>query len=255
LTDSGDSTLHFHYSDRARANHTGTQTASTISDFNTAALTAAPAETTTTTGALINGAASKTTPVDADHVGIMDSEASNILKKLSWANVKATLKTYFDTLYVHLTGDQSVDGIKTFNNGIRLGDGTAASVFSMTAPSSSAAPDPYFDILQFEEVTSGASATVIASIPISVMAGFEIFVTAWDATNSHGASYKRYVSCKLLAGVATIVGALATTYTAEDDAAWNVTITTSTTRLVINVAGGAGDTVNWNMRIVRSTVS
>lgn len=32
LTDGGDSTLHFHASDRARANHTGTQTMSTISD-------------------------------------------------------------------------------------------------------------------------------------------------------------------------------------------------------------------------------
>ena len=36
LTDGGDSTLHFHSSDRDRANHTGTQTASTISDFDTA---------------------------------------------------------------------------------------------------------------------------------------------------------------------------------------------------------------------------
>ncbi len=35
LTDAGDSTLHHHASDRARANHTGTQTASTISDFVT----------------------------------------------------------------------------------------------------------------------------------------------------------------------------------------------------------------------------
>ena len=35
LTDGGDSTIHFHYSDRDRANHTGTQTASTISDFAT----------------------------------------------------------------------------------------------------------------------------------------------------------------------------------------------------------------------------
>ena len=35
LTDGGDSTLHFHSSDRARANHTGTQLASTISDFDT----------------------------------------------------------------------------------------------------------------------------------------------------------------------------------------------------------------------------
>lgn len=34
LTDAGDTTLHFHSSDRARANHTGTQLAATISDFD-----------------------------------------------------------------------------------------------------------------------------------------------------------------------------------------------------------------------------
>ncbi len=59
-------------------------------------------ETTTTSGALINGATSKTTPVDADYIGLMDSAASNVLKKLSWANLKATLKTYFDTLYGYI---------------------------------------------------------------------------------------------------------------------------------------------------------
>lgn len=37
LTDSGESILHYHASDRARANHTGTQTLSTISDAGTAA--------------------------------------------------------------------------------------------------------------------------------------------------------------------------------------------------------------------------
>lgn len=37
LTDSGDSSLHFHSSDRARSNHTGTQSLSTISDAGTAA--------------------------------------------------------------------------------------------------------------------------------------------------------------------------------------------------------------------------
>lgn len=56
-------------------------------------------ETTTTVGSLINGATAKTTPVDTDMVGLMDSGASNILKKLSWANIKVTLKTYFDGLY------------------------------------------------------------------------------------------------------------------------------------------------------------
>jgi hypothetical protein len=56
-------------------------------------------ETTITLGSKINGASEKTTPIDADMVGLMDSNASNILKKLSWTNIKATLKTYFDSLY------------------------------------------------------------------------------------------------------------------------------------------------------------
>jgi len=46
-----------------------------------------------------HAATSKTTPVDADLIGIVDSAASNVLKSLSWANLKATLKTYFDTIY------------------------------------------------------------------------------------------------------------------------------------------------------------
>ena len=64
-------------------------------------------ETTATIGSLINTATAKTTPVDADMFGLMDSAASNILKKLSWVNIKNTLKTYFDTLYnnyIHPTG-------------------------------------------------------------------------------------------------------------------------------------------------------
>jgi hypothetical protein len=50
-------------------------------------------ETTTTVGALLNSATSKTTPVDADQIGLMDSEASNVWKKLSWANLKTALYT------------------------------------------------------------------------------------------------------------------------------------------------------------------
>lgn len=69
-------------------------------------------ETTTTTGALINGATSKTTPVDADELPLVDSAASNVLKKLTWANLKATLKTYFDTLYVSISSLGT--GIATF---------------------------------------------------------------------------------------------------------------------------------------------
>lgn len=46
----------------------------------------------------ITGATSKSTPVDADVVPIVDS-VGGLLNKLTWANIKATLKTYFDTLY------------------------------------------------------------------------------------------------------------------------------------------------------------
>ncbi len=46
-----------------------------------------------------HAATGKTTPVDADELALVDSAASNVLKKLTWANLKATLKTYFDTQY------------------------------------------------------------------------------------------------------------------------------------------------------------
>jgi hypothetical protein len=47
----------------------------------------------------IDAASAKTTPVDADTMGLIDSAASNVLKKVTWANIKAALKAYFDTLY------------------------------------------------------------------------------------------------------------------------------------------------------------
>jgi hypothetical protein len=56
--------------------------------------------TTAGIASAIAGASSKTTPVDADEVPITDSAAGGILKRLSWANIKATLKSHFDTLYV-----------------------------------------------------------------------------------------------------------------------------------------------------------
>jgi hypothetical protein len=48
---------------------------------------------------LAYGAASKDTPVDGDRLTLWDSAASFIQKGLTWANLKATLKTYFDTIY------------------------------------------------------------------------------------------------------------------------------------------------------------
>ena len=41
----------------------------------------------------------KSTPVDADEVMLYDSAATTTATKVTWANIKATLKTYFDSLY------------------------------------------------------------------------------------------------------------------------------------------------------------
>lgn len=76
-------------------------------------------------GTEINDATAKTTPVDADLIGIADSADSFALKKLTWEKAKATLKTYFDTLYnryVHPnhSGDVTsvADGVTTIENNV-----------------------------------------------------------------------------------------------------------------------------------------
>lgn len=61
----------------------------------------------TALGAMISALTSKTTPVDADLFVISDSAASNASKKLAWSDLKATLKTYFDTVYA---SGSSIDG-------------------------------------------------------------------------------------------------------------------------------------------------
>src|SRR6185295_11926204 len=58
-----------------------------------------------------HAASSKATPVDNDEVPLVDSAASNVLKRLTWANLKATLKSYFDTLYP--SGSGSCSGTNT----------------------------------------------------------------------------------------------------------------------------------------------
>lgn len=83
----------------------------------------------TVVGAAINGATGKTTPVDADHFGLVDSAASNALKSLTWANAKATLKTYFDSVTTTLSnktialGSNTVSGTTAqFNTALSDGD-------------------------------------------------------------------------------------------------------------------------------------
>jgi len=68
--------------------------------------------------AMIVAAASKTTPVDADLLPLVDSAASNTLKKLTWANLKAAITGSFATL----TGTETLTN-KTLTSPIINGTG------------------------------------------------------------------------------------------------------------------------------------
>lgn len=89
------------YSDLTGKPTLGTAAAQDVGYFATAAqgTKADSALQSTDVAPTIHAATGKSTPVDADELGLVDSAASNVLKKLTWANLKATLKTYLDTLY------------------------------------------------------------------------------------------------------------------------------------------------------------
>jgi len=141
-------------------------------------------DTTTTEGALINSATAKTTPADADMVGLMDSAASNILKKLSWANIKATLKTYFDTLYQAVL--VSGTNIKTLNSNSLLGSGnivisasTAETVNTLTSVSNIDCSSYTF----FNISLSGTSGTLnVINVPDNTIINFLILSTSSTGT-------------------------------------------------------------------------
>ena len=73
--------------------------AATISNTNTGD------ETLSTIGTKLASAAAKATAVDADVAIILDSADSDAPKKWSFLNIKANLKSYFDTLYQALDAD------------------------------------------------------------------------------------------------------------------------------------------------------
>lgn len=90
-------------------------------------------------GSRTHAATSKTTPVDADEFVIADSvvignPATSWIKKVTFANLKATLKTYFDSLTTTLTNKTMSGASNTFTNisADSCIDGTTNKVYTAT---------------------------------------------------------------------------------------------------------------------------
>jgi hypothetical protein len=161
-----------------RANHTGTQLAATISNFNTAALAAAPAETVNTVGALINGSTATTTPANTDRFSL---SISSVLRHVTWANIKATLKTYFDSLYPTLSATRYCYVFGSYNTLPPITSVTTYP-FSCTLPSFTTYPKQYSQAIFLSAGASDASnywtltlydygtSTAIASVNTSALA-------------------------------------------------------------------------------------
>lgn len=66
-------------------------------------------------GEAIHNATAKSPMVAADEMPLWDSITQQ-LRKITWANILLSIKTYADTLYVALTGNQTIAGVKTFSS-------------------------------------------------------------------------------------------------------------------------------------------
>jgi len=127
-------------------------------------------------------ATTKATPVNDDLIPISDSAAAGVLKKLTWANLKATLKTYFDGIYILVGGDAGTPsalvgtnisgtaasltaGISTATSGVKTSGANV--VISTTAPSSGQVLTASSDTAAAWETPSGGTGNLVAFTKIT----------------------------------------------------------------------------------------
>ena len=79
------------------------------------------------------------TPADADLLAIADTSATET-KKLSWTNLKATVKTYFDTIYAALSHTHTASDITDFDTEVSNNTDVAANTAKVTESTTVSSP-------------------------------------------------------------------------------------------------------------------
>lgn len=184
------------------------------------AVPAAPAETATTIGALIGGA-DDATPNNSDFVAT-SLTAAGILKKITWTNVKAFLKTYFDTLYPAGSGTST-----NTNTGDQTG-GTPAIVLGTANTAGSST-----NFLRRDDTILAFDATA----PTTTV--FAASATAGSATVTARRDHAHALAN--LSGDITTSGSSATTIAANAVTYAKMQDISATSRVLGRITSGAGD--------------
>jgi hypothetical protein len=113
--------------------------------------------------------------------------------------------------------------------------------------------DPRDSVYQDRVATTDATVTTLHTFAIPSTTTFELecAVTARrtggsSGTAEDGAGYKITGTYKNVSGTATLIGALSAGYTAEDQAAWDATLTPSSGNVLLKVTGAANNNVTWH---------
>lgn len=118
--------------------------------------------------AALHASTEKSVPVDGDELMVADSAAGFAPVRTLFSSIKAVLKTYFDTLYVGLTGSQTIAGTKTFSSTIAgniSGSSTSCTGNAATATYATSSATATYATSAGTAVDATARATADAAAP------------------------------------------------------------------------------------------
>ena len=149
--------------------------------------------TSTNFGTFSNSLTDKTTPVDADTLNLVDSADSNNAKKVSLTNLKAFLKTYFDTLYQPRVSFKLTDTVASSD---LTGTTTETVMKSYTIDANSFAIGDFFNVkLHIGYTTAAGGYTRIQYLKVSNTNNYATANTVLQNNNSSGGNYALLRNC------------------------------------------------------------